>query len=146
MPHRKQQPPKQYVIPKEKAETRRQEPSQFITPEGKEVTRRQLPPHSAIVEDKSQMKQQKTVTRPGKPQDPGIGQGRCEGIANRQSKPVILDSGPGRPPKLPHTQNAGRQMNPKHHQNSGALRRKLLVVPQDVSSARNSRCCRFGGP
>ncbi|CAL9100080.1 unnamed protein product [Musa acuminata var. zebrina] len=131
VPHRKQQPPKQYVIPKEKAETRRQEPSQFITPEGKEVTRRQLPPHSAIVEDKSQMKQQKTVTRPGKPQDPGIGQGRCEGIANRQSKPVILDSGPGRPPKLPHTQNAGRQMNPKHHQNSGALRRKLLVVPQD---------------
>ncbi|RWW81120.1 hypothetical protein BHE74_00010513 [Ensete ventricosum] len=146
VPHRKQQPPKQYVIPKEKAETRRQEPSQFITPEGKEVTRRQLPPHSAIVEDKSQMKQQKTVMRPGKPQVPGIGQGRCDGIENRQSKPVLLDSGPGRPPKLPHTQNAGRQMKPKQHQDSGALRRKLLVVPQDVSSARNSRYCRSGGP
>ncbi|KAJ8505854.1 hypothetical protein OPV22_006740 [Ensete ventricosum] len=131
VPHRKQQPPKQYAIPKEKAETRRQEPSQFITPEGKEVTRRQLPPHSAIVEDKSQMKQQKTVMRPGKPQVPGIGQGRYDGIENRQSKPVLLDSGPGRPPKLPHTQNAGRQMKPKQHQDSGALRRKLLVVPQD---------------
>ncbi|RWW12687.1 hypothetical protein GW17_00023636 [Ensete ventricosum] len=128
VPHRKQQPPKQYVIPKEKAETRRQEPSQFITPEGKEVTRRQLPPHSAIVEDKSQMKQQKTVMRPGKPQVPGIGQGRCDGIENRQSKPVLLDSGPGRPPKLPHTQNAGRQMKPKQHQDSGALRRKLTLT------------------
>ncbi|URE05951.1 hypothetical protein MUK42_20791 [Musa troglodytarum] len=131
VPHRKQQPPKHYVIPKEQAETRRQEPSQFITPEGKEVTQRQLPPQSAIVEDKSQMKQQKAVTRPGKPQDPGIGQGRCEGIVNRQSKPVILDSGPGRPPKLPHAQNVGRPMKPKQHQDSGALRRKLLVGPQD---------------
>lgn len=136
VPQRKIQPLDQSLMPKEKPETRRQELRELAVPEGKEVMRKE-PPHSAIPEELKQMRQQAPVMRRMKQQDPMICQSKHEGILNKQSKPVIPDSGPGRPPKLVRTLKAGGEMKPKQYQDDAGPRRKQLVTTQDVSSTRS---------
>ncbi|RWV91222.1 hypothetical protein GW17_00046506 [Ensete ventricosum] len=135
VPQRKIQPLDQSSMPKEKPETRRQELRELAVSE--EVKRRQEPPHSAIPEELKQMRQQAPVMRRTKQQDPLICQSKHEGILNKPSKPVILDSGPGRPTKLVCSLKAGGEMKPKQHQDDARPRRKQLVTTQDVSSIRS---------
>ncbi|KAJ8466538.1 hypothetical protein OPV22_029090 [Ensete ventricosum] len=129
VPQRKIQPLDQSSMPKEKPETRRQELRELAVSE--EVKRRQEPPHSAIPEELKQMRQQAPVMRRTKQQDPLICQSKHEGILNKPSKPVILDSGPGRPTKLVCSLKAGGEMKPKQHQDDARPRRKQLVTTQD---------------
>ncbi|XP_064943441.1 probable mediator of RNA polymerase II transcription subunit 26b [Musa acuminata AAA Group] len=131
VPQRKIQPLDQSLMPKEKPETRRQELRELAVPEGMEVIRRKEPPHSAIPEELKQMRLQAPVMRRMKQQDPLICQSKNEGILNKQSKPVIPDSGPGRPPKLVRTLKAGGEMKPKQHQDDAGPRRKQLATTQD---------------
>ncbi|WOL01837.1 putative mediator of RNA polymerase II transcription subunit 26b [Canna indica] len=128
-PMRKQHPPPQCLVPDE-GEIRRQELRQPADERGQMRKQEQWP---ALPAEKRNFRREELVMRTSKPPlEPCIMQEKPQFIVNKQSKPVVPESGPGRPPKFPTVRKADNEMNSRKQQQV-AFPRKPPMVPQDKS-------------
>ncbi|URE01314.1 hypothetical protein MUK42_19615 [Musa troglodytarum] len=124
-----QQPIQQLdIVEEENVEMRRQETERSILPE--ENIRRQES-QQAISEEKLQNNRQERETRQSKPHNISIGQAKSQSIMSKQSKPVIAESGPGRPVKYTSEQNGCSKVKPGPRQDTATLQRKPPMIPQN---------------
>lgn len=135
-----QQPIQQLdIVEEENVEMRRQEAQRSILPE--ENIRRQESQQLAISEEKLHNNRQELETRQSKPHNISIEQAKSQSIMSKQSKPVIAESGPGRPVKYTSEQNVCSKVKPGPRQDTATLRRKPPMIPQNVSFAECTKTC-----
>ncbi|CAL9754203.1 unnamed protein product [Musa acuminata subsp. burmannicoides] len=125
-----QQPIQQLdIVEEENVEMRRQEAQRSILPE--ENIRRQESQQLAISEEKLHNNRQELEMRQSKPHNISIEQAKSRSIMSKQSKPVIAESGPGRPVKYTSELNVCSKVKPGPRQDTATLQRKPPMIPQN---------------
>lgn len=130
---RKQQPSQHAFVPKEKEDIKGQLHWDSLIPEEMGQIRKQQPCPSSTMEEKGKTKHQELVMKQTKPQEKIIGQPRLQGVINKQSKPFVASSGPGRPSTLAPERKTDNEMKVKQQQGITGAQRKSYIVPLDVS-------------
>ncbi|WOL16383.1 putative mediator of RNA polymerase II transcription subunit 26b [Canna indica] len=117
---KKQEPVQQSVILEKQVEMKRQEAKQSIFIEDNMRKEAWQPGFS---EEKLNMRRQETETWQFKSHN--------QDIPSKQSKPVIAESGPGRPAKLTSERIVSSDTKPKLQQDTAKHQRKPPMIPQD---------------
>ncbi|XP_064934217.1 probable mediator of RNA polymerase II transcription subunit 26b isoform X2 [Musa acuminata AAA Group] len=127
---KKQQPMQLLVAQEEKREMRRgPQQSNFVKEKGH--VRRREPWQSAIPEDKLHMRRRELEMRQPELHEICVWQATSQSILRKQSKAVIVESGPDKSAKLAPEQKASSEAKVKQQRDTAALKRMPPMILQD---------------
>ncbi|CAL9775649.1 unnamed protein product [Musa acuminata subsp. burmannicoides] len=129
----KKQQPMQLPVAREENREMRRGPQQSNFVKEKGHVRRREPWQSAIPEDKLHMRRRELEMRQPELHEICVWQATSQSILSKQSKAVIVESGPGKSAKFAPEQKASSEAKVKQQQDTAALKRKPPMILQDKS-------------